>query len=80
MASKFDQFLKASWNAIFSTKKRRESRHSPAAPQIAAEDRVHTGLLGEDLGGGRQTFKLQDGLMSGTWLWKGLEGQEDLVF
>ena len=29
MASKFEQFLKASWNTIFSTKRRRESRHPP---------------------------------------------------
>ena len=29
MASKFEQFLKAFWNTIFSTKRRRESRHSP---------------------------------------------------
>ena len=38
---------------VFSTKKRRESRHPPASPRIAAEDGVHTGLLGEDLGGGK---------------------------
>ena len=57
---------------------RPKSRQEAPAPQIAAEDGVGPRLLGEDLGGGRQTFKLQDGLMSGTWLWKGLEGQEDL--
>ena len=57
---------------------RSKRRQDALAPQIAAEDGVGPSLLGEDLGGGRQTFKLQDELMSGTWLWKGLEGQEDL--
>ena len=32
MASKFHEFLEASWNTLFSTKKRWESRHPPASP------------------------------------------------
>ena len=50
MASKFDQFLKASWNTVFGPKRRQDA----PAPQIAAADGVGPGLLGEDLGGGRQ--------------------------
>ena len=49
MASKFDQFLKASWNAIFQLKRRQDAK----TPQIAAEDGVGPGPVGEDLGGGK---------------------------
>ena len=49
MASNFDQLLKASWNATFSP----QEPPKPPAPQIAAEDGVGPGLLGEDLGGGK---------------------------
>ena len=49
MASKFDQFLKAPWNATFSAK----SRQDAPAPQIAAEAGVGPGQVGEDLGGGK---------------------------
>ena len=49
MASKFDHFLKASWNAIFRPKRRQDAK----MPQIAAEDGVGPGPVGEDLGGGK---------------------------
>ena len=74
MASKLDQFLKDSWNTFFSARK--APRRENAADRRSGGSRPEA--TGEDLGGGRQTFKLQDGLMSGTWLWKDLEGQEDL--
>ena len=43
MASKFDQFLEASWNTFFSTKKRSGSRHSPASPRKMESARVTGG-------------------------------------
>ena len=43
---------------------RPKSRQEAQAPQIAAEDGVGPGLLGEDLGGGRQTFRLRE---PGLW-------------
>ena len=53
---------------------RHKSRQEAPAPQIAAEDGVGLGLLGEDLGGGRQEplrrrIRKEDP-----------EGEEDLVF
>ena len=47
MASKFDQLLKASWNATFSAQE-------PPRRASAADRRRRWRLLGEDLGGGRQ--------------------------
>ena len=55
---------------------RPKSRQDAPAPQIAAEDGVGPGLLGEDLGGGRQE-PLRT-LALGGWLWKDPEGQEEL--
>ena len=48
-ASKFDQFLKASWNAILSTQE--APRRASAADRSRRWSRP--GLLGEDLGGGK---------------------------
>jgi len=60
MASKFDQFLKASWNAIFSQEAPRREN--------AADRRRRWSRPGPSGGGFRrgksQTFKLQDELMS----------------
>ena len=39
---------------------RPKRRQDAPAPQIAAEDGVGPGLLGEDLGGGKPDFKLQE--------------------
>ena len=74
MASKFDQFLKASWNATF----RPKSRQDVPAPQIAAEDGVGRGPVGEDLGGGKPETDSQN-LGFGSLALEGLrKGQEDL--
>ena len=72
MASKFDQFLKASWNAIFSAQEApgtRTRRKNESALRSA-------GRLGEDLGGGRQE-PLRT-LALGGWLWKDPEGLAEL--
>ena len=43
MASKFDKFLKASWNTFFSTKKRQESRQGAASPRMMESARAQWG-------------------------------------
>ena len=72
MATKFDEFWKASWNTTFSAQEapRREN----------AADRRRRWSRPEPTGGGfrreSRTFRLQEGLLSGTWLWKDLESSK----
>ena len=67
-ASKFDPFLKASWNTIFSAQDAPRDEN----PRKVESARRNVQPLGEGLGEGSRR------MMSGTWLWKDLEGQEDL--
>ena len=61
-ASKFDQFLKASWKEIFSAQEPRGCGQDAKTPQIAAEDGVGPGPVGEDLGGGSPGVRRQEPL------------------
>ena len=53
MASKFDQFLKASWNVIFFISRRTKRRCGALRRTAPQQDAVGGVLRGEDLGGGR---------------------------
>ena len=75
MASKFDQFLKASWNAIFSTKRRQDARRSPVLESAWRNARVAWGGLRR----GKTDVQTPRTFESGTWSKEiGLEGQEDV--
>ena len=66
------QNLNSFWKPLGTRLFRPKSRQEAPAPQIAAEDEVGPGLLGEDLGGGNKNLWEEE---SGK-RWE--EGQEDL--
>ena len=75
MASKFDEFLKASWNTIFSVKKRQETRNPRKVESAWRNVQVAWGGLRR----GKTEVQAPRTFESGTWSKKmDLEGQEDL--
>ena len=77
---KWHQNLISFWRPLGTRFVRPKRRQDAPAPQIAAEDGVGPGLLGEDLGGGSPDVQTPRTFESRTWSKKmDLEGQEDLV-
>ena len=75
MASNFDQFLKASWNAIFWTKRRQETRNPGKVESARRNVQVAWGGLRR----GKTDVQTPRTFESGTWSKEmDLEGQEDL--
>ena len=69
-ALKFDRFLKASWNAIFSTKRRQDTRRSPVLESAWRNARVAWGGLRR----GKTDVQTPRTLALEDWLWKDSEG------
>ena len=66
----FDQFLKASWNAIFSTKRRQDARRPPVLESAWRNARVAWGGLRR----GKTDVQTPRTLALEDWLWKDSEG------
>ena len=75
MASEFDQFLKASWNTIFSVQE--APRRENAADRLRKRSRPRPS--GGGFRRGETNVQAPRTFASGTWFKEmGLEGQEDL--
>ena len=75
MASKFDQFLEASWNAIFSTKNTKDAPEEVNMRWPRRNVQVAWGGLRR----GKTDVQIPRTFESGTWSKEmDLEGQEDL--